>query len=84
MKKLFYPAIFHPAEEGGFWVTFPDLPECITEGDNIEKAYNMAKDALELALTDYIKEKKELPKSSDISHIIIKEDEKVMKIQFNR
>lgn len=27
MEKLFYPAIFHTAEEGGFWITFPDLPE---------------------------------------------------------
>lgn len=84
MKKIFYPAIFHPAEEGGFWVTFPDLPECITEGDNIEEAYNMAKEALELVLTDYIKEQKKFPKPSDISNIIIKEDERVMQIQFNR
>ena len=27
MNKLFYPAIFHEAEEGGFWVEFPDIPE---------------------------------------------------------
>ena len=39
MKKLFYPAIFHKAEEGGYWVTFPDLPECVTEGDDMEEAY---------------------------------------------
>lgn len=25
MRKS-YPAIFHKAEEGGFWITFPDLP----------------------------------------------------------
>lgn len=25
MKKLFYPAIFHFAEEGGFWISFPDF-----------------------------------------------------------
>lgn len=24
-KRLFYPAVFHRAEEGGFWVTFPDI-----------------------------------------------------------
>ncbi len=30
MKKLFYPAVFHIAEEGGYWVTFPDFPECLT------------------------------------------------------
>ena len=26
MNKLFYPALFHEAEEGGFWVSFPDIP----------------------------------------------------------
>lgn len=30
MNRLFYPAVFHVAEEGGFWITFPDLPECMT------------------------------------------------------
>ena len=42
MSKLFYPAVFHKAEEGGFWVSFPDLPECLTEGDNMEQAYAKA------------------------------------------
>ena len=31
MNKLFYPAIFHEAEEGGFWVEFPDIPEWLNE-----------------------------------------------------
>ena len=48
MEKLFYPAIFHEAEEGGFWVSFPDLPECLTEGDDMQQAYEMAVDALGL------------------------------------
>lgn len=34
MDKLFYPAVFHTAEEGGFWITFPDFPECLTQGGN--------------------------------------------------
>ena len=51
MEKLFYPAIFHEAEEGGFWVSFPDLPECLTEGDDMQQAYEMAVDALGLSLT---------------------------------
>lgn len=32
-NRLFYPAVFHKAEEGGFWVSFPDFPECMTQGD---------------------------------------------------
>ena len=66
MKKLFYPAIFHKAEEGGFWITFPDLPECITEGDDMEEAYNMAVDALGLTLTDRIKSKERTSKGHPI------------------
>lgn len=48
MSKLYYPAVFHKADgdEAGFWVEFPDLPGCITEGDTIKEAYMMAKDAL--------------------------------------
>ena len=39
MKQYFYPAVFHTAEEGGFWVSFPDFPECLTQGDSMEEAY---------------------------------------------
>ena len=36
-NRLFYPAVFHKAEEGGFWVSFPDFPECMTQGDSIKQ-----------------------------------------------
>ena len=61
MKQYFYPAIFHTAEEGGFWVSFPDLPECLTEGDTIDEAYEMAVEALGLSLTDRIRNNEPLP-----------------------
>ena len=54
MKKLFYPALFHKAEEGGFWITFPDFPECMTQGENMQDAYEMAWDALGLAVVSRI------------------------------
>ena len=57
MNKLFYPAIFHKAEEGGFWISFPDLPECFSQGENMEQAYEMAVEALGLALTSREQEK---------------------------
>ncbi|MCD7955692.1 MAG: type II toxin-antitoxin system HicB family antitoxin [Lachnospiraceae bacterium] len=69
MKKLFYPALFHTAEEGGYWVTFPDIPECVTEGDDMEEAYSMAVDALGLALSERIKEKDILPEASKVEDI---------------
>ena len=81
MKKVFYPAIFHVAEEGGYWVTFPDIPECITEGDDMEEAYQMAVDALGLALTERRKEGEKLPEVSKVEDI--KEDGKIVIIQFD-
>ena len=49
MKMLCYPAVFHADNEmGGYWVEFPDLPGCLTEGDNEIEAMEMAKDALSL------------------------------------
>lgn len=63
-KILFYPVIFHTDEESGFWVSFPDLPECLTEGEDMDKAYEMAVDALGLAITSRKKEGEEIPKPS--------------------
>ena len=61
MKKLFYPALFHKAEEGGFWITFPDYPECMTQGEDIQNAYEMAWDALGLAIVSRLESKEALP-----------------------
>ena len=44
--KLVYPAIFTPFDEGnGFTVEVPDLPGCVTEGDNLIDAIEMGTDA---------------------------------------
>ena len=69
MKKLFYPAIFHKAEEGGFWVSFPDFPECLTEGDDMAEAYEMAVDALGLTITDKMQGAEELPKATEVDQV---------------
>lgn len=45
-RILKYTAIFEPAEEGGYTVTVPALPGCITEGDTFEEAIEMVKDAI--------------------------------------
>lgn len=71
MKKIFYPAIFHAAEEGGFWVSFPDVPECLTEGDDMDQAYNMAVDALDLALTSRLENEETLPVPSEPGVILV-------------
>jgi antitoxin HicB len=45
-----YTVILEPAEEGGFVVHVPALPEVVTEGDTEEEALAMAKDAIELVI----------------------------------
>ena len=74
MKKLFYPAIFHKAEEGGFWITFPDIPECMTQGDDMQQAYEMAVDALGLAITSREEEGQEIPSPSEPYQITLDPD----------
>ena len=69
MKKLFYPAVFHKAEEGGFWVTFPDIPECMTQGDDMAEAYEMAVDALGLVICDKIEEKESIPEPTEVDKL---------------
>jgi len=56
-----YPAALTPDPEGGFTVTFRDVPEAITEGDTREEALLRAEDALESALAMYIAAKERLP-----------------------
>ena len=41
-----YTALFEPAEEGGYTVTVPALPGCITGGDTFEEAQAMAQEAI--------------------------------------
>ena len=69
MNRLFYPAVFHKAEEGGFWVTFPDIPECMTQGEDMQEAYEMSVDALGLALTARENEKEPIPEASALDAI---------------
>ena len=47
-KILEYSAIFNPAQEGGYDVSFPDFPGCVTFGNSFEDAKRYAREALEL------------------------------------
>lgn len=83
MKKLFYPALFHKAEEGGFWVSFPDIPECLTQGDDMTQAYEMAVEALGLALTSRENEHQPLPSPSDPTEIVPESNTFLVVIEFD-
>jgi antitoxin HicB len=61
-----YPAVLIPDPDGGFTVTFRDVPEAITEDDTKEEALLRAEDALESALAMYVAAKEPLPNSSAV------------------
>jgi antitoxin HicB len=60
-----YPAALTPDPDGGFTVTFRNVPEAITEEDTRDEALLRAEDALESALAMYVAAKEPLPTSSD-------------------
>ncbi len=66
--KLAYPAFFYEEEEG-FSVVFPDLPGCVTQGDTIEEAMEMAADAAAGWLLITLEEGEDLPKASKVEKI---------------
>jgi len=56
-----YTVILEPAEEGGFVVHVPALPEVVTEGDTEDEALAMAKEAIELAVEYRLSQGEEVP-----------------------
>jgi antitoxin HicB len=59
-----YPVKLKKEPEGGYTVTFPDIPEAITYGENIEDALYHAKDALESAMDFYFEDRHQVPSPS--------------------
>lgn len=65
---VMYPAIFHPEEDGGYSVLVPDMEQirctCCTQGDTLEMAWEMASEAIELALSDVDFERYPVPSNA--------------------
>ena len=81
MKKIFYPAVF-TKEDNGYWVKFPDLPGCFTEGDSISEAYEMAQEAMGLWL-ETENRTFNYPEASDITGIRTAENEQIVLVEFD-
>ena len=57
-----YPAAFHPQQNRkGYWVSFPDLPEALTGGDDLQDAFPQAADCLAEAIAGRIVGGDEVP-----------------------
>jgi predicted RNase H-like HicB family nuclease len=45
--KRSFKVILHPdLEDGGYWIECPELPGCSSQGDSVEEALDMIKDAI--------------------------------------
>lgn len=47
MNTLTYRILLNEEPEGGFTVSVPALPGCVTYGDNLKQAMEMAREAIE-------------------------------------
>ena len=72
ISQRHYTIILHPdAEEGGYTVTVPALPGCITQGETLEEAIAMAKDAIRLHIESLIAEGEPVPEEHEHPQAII-------------
>lgn len=61
-----YPINLEPCE-GGYFVSFPDIPEALTQGDTREEALAMGLDALVTSFDFYFEDNRSVPAPGDIT-----------------
>jgi predicted RNase H-like HicB family nuclease len=81
MKNISYIAIFNQEPEGGYSISFPDFPECLTEGDDLDHGHQMAVDALDLVIGHYLDKKMELPSRTDLEKIEVEKNQLAIDIK---
>ncbi|KRT65375.1 MAG: hypothetical protein XU11_C0028G0028 [Candidatus Dadabacteria bacterium CSP1-2] len=64
-KEYSYTVFFEPAPEGGYIVTVPALPGLVTEGDTLDEAREMARDAIRAYLESLIKDGEPIPEEDN-------------------
>lgn len=69
--KLVYPAVFTPYEDGsgGYAVEFPDMPGCVTGGDDMAEAIFMAEDAASGWVLTELEDGRHAPKATEYSDV---------------
>lgn len=82
MAHYSFPALFEKdSESEGYTVTFPDFDGCITEGDTLDEALYMAKDALAGYLYLSEKDGEEIPPASSSDSIEVNSDDLIFNIE---
>ena len=72
MSEYQYTIILDPdPEERGYTVTVPALPGCVTQGETIEEAIALAKDAIRLYIETLIADGEPVPHESEHPQALI-------------
>lgn len=61
LNYLTYNIILKPEPEGGYTVIVPSLPGCVTYGQDLEEAKEMAQDAIQVYIASLKKHKEPIP-----------------------
>ena len=69
MAKYLFPAVFVKEDNGQYSVSFPDIPQCYTCGDDLQDAFDMAQDVLCLRLYDMEEAGEAIPRASAVQSI---------------
>lgn len=72
-KEYTFTVLFEPAEEGGYGVTCPALPGLVTEGDTLEVARDMARDAIRAYLESLQRNGRPIPHDKELRGQLVKE-----------
>lgn len=71
-REYQYTIMLQPdPEEGGYTVTVPALPGCVTQGETLEEAIAMAKDAIRLHVESLIADGEPVPVEREHPQAII-------------
>jgi len=65
MRTLRYRILIRSEIDGTYTVIVPSLPGCLTFGDTIEEALEMAKEAIEIYIESFVARGKEIPVEED-------------------
>ena len=67
---LSYCGMFLPVQEGGYAITFPDIPEIVSGGKDIDECLDMAEDALAYMIKAYTRQNKAFPTPSTFDNVM--------------
>lgn len=84
MEKLVYLAkVSNYKNESGYTLQFVDIPEAITQGDDMQELLLMGREVLELCVMSRLRDNEEIPTPTLPEHVILEPHEFIIPIDVN-